>query len=75
MSSKIFVIGGWSGNRGLTRCDMYDPATEKWSEIGHLHTGRYQTGVCMSNDVIYAVGGMFSVCFSLFDNAYCVNIL
>ena len=57
MNSKIFVIGGWSGNRGLTRCDMYDPDVGKWSQIGDLHTGRYQTGVCMLNDVIYAVGG------------------
>lgn len=57
MNSKIFVIGGWSGNP-MTRCDMYDPALGKWSAIGQLHTGRYQTGVCMLKDVIYAVGGM-----------------
>ena len=71
MNSKIFVIGGWNGNRGLTRCDMYDPAVGKWFQTGHLHTGRYQTGVCMLNDVIYAIGGKMSkniYLFSLFYN-------
>lgn len=57
MNSKIYVIGGWNGTRGLTRCDVYDPEVGKWFETGELNTARYQTAVCTLDDVIYAVGG------------------
>ena len=58
MDSKIYVIGGWSGNRGLTRCDMYDPDVGKWLKIAKLRFGRYQTSVCTLDNVIYAIGGL-----------------
>ena len=39
MDDKVYVIGGWNGQRGLTRCDVFDPQTNDWSEIASLSTG------------------------------------
>jgi hypothetical protein len=40
LDGKVYVIGGWNGQRGLTRCDVYDPKTQNWSDIKPLHSGK-----------------------------------
>ncbi|CAG2113803.1 unnamed protein product [Medioppia subpectinata] len=57
LDGQVYVIGGWNGQRGLTRCDVYNPKTQQWIEIKPLITGRYQTGVAVLDHSIYAVGG------------------
>ena len=39
MDDKVYVIGGWNGQRGLTRCDIFDPQTTDWFEIASFSTG------------------------------------
>ncbi|UYV67274.1 IVNS1ABP [Cordylochernes scorpioides] len=57
LDNKIYVVGGWNGQRGLSRCDMFDPDTRTWTNIANLKTGRNQCGVAAMNGALYAVGG------------------
>ncbi|XP_022242439.1 influenza virus NS1A-binding protein-like [Limulus polyphemus] len=57
LDGKIFVIGGWNGQRGLTHCEVYDPKSRSWTNIADLSVGRYQAGVGVMNGEVYAVGG------------------
>ena len=40
LDGKVYVIGGWNGQRGLTRCDLYNPTTKEWTETQTLNTGK-----------------------------------
>lgn len=39
MDKKLYVIGGWNGQRGITRCDIFDTEKGEWSNMAPLSTG------------------------------------
>uniref|UniRef100_A0A8C4SIK2 Kelch-like family member 7 n=1 Tax=Erpetoichthys calabaricus TaxID=27687 RepID=A0A8C4SIK2_ERPCA len=57
----IYVCGGSLGNnvsgRVLNSCEVYDPATEIWTELCPMIEARKNHGLVFVNDRIYAVGG------------------
>jgi N-acetylneuraminic acid mutarotase len=55
---KIYVIGGFDGNRSVTSAEVYDAATDMWTEIAPMSTPRADLGAAAGPDGrIYAVGG------------------
>ena len=40
LDDKLYVVGGWSGQTGLAKCEVYDPDLKKWSPIASLKTGK-----------------------------------
>lgn len=55
--NKFPFKGGWNGQAGIKQCDVYCPATDKWSSIAPLNNGRCQAGVFAFNNKIWVVGG------------------
>lgn len=39
LNDKLYVVGGWSGQTGLAKCEVYDPELKKWSPIESLKNG------------------------------------
>ena len=39
VDGKLYVVGGWSGQTGFAKCEVYDPELKKWSPIAPLKTG------------------------------------
>lgn len=50
MDKKLYVIGGWNGQRGITRCDIFDTELCEWSNMAPLSTGIYFTQYKMLQD-------------------------
>jgi len=38
-NDKVYVIGGKSGQRGVARCDVFDPKTQEWSLCANMNIG------------------------------------
>uniref|UniRef100_A0A4W3JMH7 Kelch-like family member 7 n=1 Tax=Callorhinchus milii TaxID=7868 RepID=A0A4W3JMH7_CALMI len=57
----IYVCGGSLGNnvsgRVLNSCEVYNPATESWTELAAMLEARKNHGLVFVNDRIYAIGG------------------
>ncbi|KAF3819196.1 hypothetical protein GH733_013346, partial [Mirounga leonina] len=57
----IYVCGGSLGNnvsgRVLNSCEVYDPATETWTELCPMIEARKNHGLVFVKDKIFAVGG------------------
>ncbi|KAK1172950.1 hypothetical protein AOXY_G5658 [Acipenser oxyrinchus oxyrinchus] len=60
-NGQIYLCGGSLGNnvsgRVLNSCEVYDPSTEKWTELCPMIEARKNHGLVCVNDRIYAVGG------------------
>lgn len=54
IDGKIYVIGG-SG--GVTKVEMYDPATDTWTQKADMPTKRYHLSTAVVDGKIYAIGG------------------
>lgn len=39
LDGKVFVVGGWNGQRGLTCCDVFDPLTKTWCGVAPMQLG------------------------------------
>jgi N-acetylneuraminic acid mutarotase len=60
INGKLYVFGGFSDTLGpVTRSDVYDPATNTWTQIADLPTRLTHAGVAAddANDVVYFAGG------------------
>ena len=40
LNNKLYVIGGYNGQRAEKTCEVYDPATHRWSTIAKLNEGK-----------------------------------
>ena len=62
VGGKVYVVGGWDWNGYSRSVYMYDPSVDTWtSSIPSMQSERWNLGVAVLNDRIYAVGGMNSV--------------
>jgi len=58
LDGKIFVFGGEKFGGVFNNTEMFDPATERWSELTHMPVGRHGTGaVTMGNMIFIPAGG------------------
>lgn len=55
---KIYVIGGLQSGNGLDLNQVYDPQTDSWTTGTSMPTARYDLGLAVVNDTIYAMGGV-----------------
>ena len=47
-NGALYIIGGDDGSQNLTSVEVYDPATDTWTELdANLTMGRSYTGVCV----------------------------
>jgi TATA-box binding protein (TBP) (component of TFIID and TFIIIB) len=42
LSGKILIAGGRNMDQFLTSCEIFDPASNKWSPAANMSTPRYQ---------------------------------
>jgi hypothetical protein len=58
---KIYVIGGWDGQKALMSNEIYlaDSSTleTQWAEAISLPSGRYGMGITNLADIIFIIGG------------------
>jgi hypothetical protein len=56
---QVLVIGGKDASGPLSSCELYDPATRKFTPTNPLNTARYQqTATQLNNGSTLVVGGM-----------------
>jgi N-acetylneuraminic acid mutarotase len=55
---RIYVIGGLQNSYGLNITQVYDPQTDSWTTGASMPTARYNLGLAVINDTIYAMGGV-----------------
>jgi N-acetylneuraminic acid mutarotase len=54
IDGKIYVIGGAGG---VTKVEVYDPATDTWTQKADMPTKRYHVSTAVVDGKIYAIGG------------------
>ena len=57
LGDRIYVVGGYDGERELTTCTIYDPAAKTWETCAPLAVGRGGLGLVALGDQLYAIGG------------------
>ena len=60
LNGKIYVIGGaeWKGGAyEIHPPEVYDPATDTWTELPHMRFPRFGLSSSAVNGRIYAIGG------------------
>ncbi|CAF2862759.1 unnamed protein product [Rotaria sp. Silwood2] len=63
-NGKVLVAGGYRGSGVLNITEIYDPATEHWSETGKMSEGRGLHTLCMlTNGKALAIGGFGDITF------------
>ncbi|MDO9098650.1 MAG: MopE-related protein, partial [Candidatus Methanoperedens sp.] len=57
VNNKIYVIGGWISSGAVATVEVYDPATNTWTNESSMPTARYLLAAEVVNNRIYAIGG------------------
>jgi N-acetylneuraminic acid mutarotase len=57
LDGKIFVFGGEKFGGVFNNAEMFDPVTERWSELTHMPIGRHGTGAVVMNNMIFIPAG------------------
>ncbi len=57
LGERIYVVGGYDGEREQSTCAAYDPATETWETCAPLAVGRGGLGLTALGGQLYAIGG------------------
>jgi N-acetylneuraminic acid mutarotase len=57
LDGKIFLFGGEKFGGVFNNTEMYDPATERWSELTPMPIGRHGTGAVTIGNMIYIPAG------------------
>ena len=65
----FYVVGGRTKNEVLSAVTIFNPITEKWTEIGKLKFPRYDHTIEVIGDKLYIIGGSetFEYCDLLSD--------
>lgn len=56
-NDKIYVAGGLQGSASTGALEVYDPATNTWTNLPHMSVPRNHTGGAFLNGKFYVVGG------------------
>lgn len=56
---RLYVVGGYDhmGN-SVNAVEYYNPSTNRWRSVAPMLHGRVEPAVCVSNGLIYALGGI-----------------
>ncbi|MGD1838545.1 MAG: Kelch repeat-containing protein [Nitrososphaeraceae archaeon] len=57
LNGKIYVMGGWDGNKTIKTVEQYDPVTDRWTTKENMTTVRSAYGAVAVDDKIYVFGG------------------
>lgn len=57
LGGKIYAAGGGQTNQYTNAVEIYDPATDSWSQGPALHTARFSTAAAVLDGAIYCSGG------------------
>lgn len=57
VGGKIYVAGGWSGSSIYNTFEVYDPTTNRWTELASLPLGLFGATILHSDGRIYLYGG------------------
>jgi DNA-binding CsgD family transcriptional regulator len=57
LGDRIYVVGGYDGERELTTGTIYDPAAKTWETCAPLAVGRGGLGLVALGGQLYAIGG------------------
>ena len=60
MNDKIYIAGGQSSSayRGLSSCEVYNPATNEWQLMPSLNVPRYSASMVCFAGQLYVLGGI-----------------
>ena len=62
VDDKLYVFGGFSNELGpVKRSDVYDPATNTWTQIADLPTRVTHAGVAVDGRDVYIAGGYVGI--------------
>ena len=62
IDNRLYVFGGFSGTAGpIKRSDVYDPATNTWTQIADLPTRLTHAGVAVDGRNVYVAGGYVGI--------------
>ncbi|HNW73767.1 MAG TPA: kelch repeat-containing protein [Bacteroidales bacterium] len=72
---KIFAVGGTdktlhNNEYGESWVQVFDPATNSWTEVAPMPTPRMMLGVASVNGIVYAIGGGYFGYLSSANEAY-----
>jgi DNA-binding CsgD family transcriptional regulator/N-acetylneuraminic acid mutarotase len=54
---KLYLFGGWDGDRYVNRSFEYDPVSDQWSELAAMPSARGYAGAATAGGKIYVIGG------------------
>ncbi len=57
LDERLYLFGGWDGERYVTTVYVYDPQMNTWAEGTPMHTGRGLAAVAVLYGRLYVVGG------------------
>ncbi|WP_309896932.1 kelch repeat-containing protein [Archangium sp.] len=67
---RVLAAGGHDGNRTLTSCEVYDPATSEWRGTGAMRTPRRNhAAVVLADGRVLVMGGTYSASFGALSSA------
>jgi len=74
VGGKLYVLGGYINGKYLSapRMDVYDPGTNKWTQLGDMPQGLTHAGCAYDNRYIY-VGGGYSVTANRTKQVFAIN--
>ncbi|UCG25896.1 MAG: hypothetical protein JSW55_07890, partial [Chloroflexota bacterium] len=55
--SRLYLLGGWDGERYLADAYVYDPAADAWESLPPMTVGRADAAGDLVGDRLYVVGG------------------
>ena len=56
--SQIFAIGSSLPNESMNKCEVYDVASDTWTQVANLNTKRnFHTTISFDNQFLYVVAG------------------
>lgn len=58
LNGKLYAIGGHNGDHRMRSVEVYDFATEQWSEAADMNVARSDGAAAVLNGKIYIVGGL-----------------
>ncbi len=57
LDGRIYVFGGYDGDRLLPTVEVYDPATDTWTQASDMPWGRFDHSASVVDEKVYFFGG------------------